>query len=84
MIAATGTPAASSTTPSAAAAALHEPQSPTPVMTTSLSATSSLMTSSGSGTAKLTLVRSVSVTSYRSVEQAADLLEEGARVLSWC
>jgi len=34
MIAATGTPAASSTTPSAVAAALHEPQSPTPVMTT--------------------------------------------------
>src|SRR5580704_2461298 len=66
MIAATGTPAASSTTPSAVAAAEHEPQSPTPVMITSFSAISSLMTFSGSGTAKFSLVRFVTVTPYWS------------------
>jgi hypothetical protein len=69
IIAATGTPAASSTTPSAAAAALHEPQSPTPVTTTSEVAAISLMTLSGSGTAKFVLVRLVTVTPYRSVSR---------------
>ena len=61
-IAATGTPAASRTTLSAAAAALQDPQSPTPVTITSLSAARSLMTSWDSGAAKFSLVRRVTIT----------------------
>ena len=56
-IAAAGSPAASNTMPSATADALHEPQSPMPVMMTSQLAAISLTRASGAGAAKLTLVR---------------------------
>src|SRR3954451_10256976 len=54
---AAGTPARSSAMPSATAEALQEPQSPTPVITTSHSRTNSCSWSSGSGSANAVFVR---------------------------
>src|SRR3954453_5306541 len=54
---AAGTPARSRAMPSATADALQEPQSPTPVITTSHSRTNSASWSAGSGRANAVLVR---------------------------
>src|SRR5580704_13742758 len=78
-MAAAGRLLASNAIPSATADALHEPQSPTPVMMTSQPAAISLISSSGAGWAKLTLVRAMrSVAPYRSISSRPTSSRNGA------